>query len=635
MTYYVTPNTIINGLYSGNCYAFGASGGFIAQQGFSQIGLVPPDILNKYNVSDAIQVQFSARTLNSKIGILKDSSNINVVEAWYNNHTHKLGFDSLKIAACEFVNGINTSNIISVGRLKGLYSDFKNTVSNYFGDPGGFSSLFVGSNDFSINNSVFDASAFIQVINSSTFNMVGSFVSDLTGNVYIRDINNTLDYVVETNIFRNRDPIIHNYGIVDGFIAGDLVFIPEGFTIKLSLDIQTETYSPINNVGPSFLQAIHDKLNWTRGFIKRTTTWTTTNITQITTLPILLILTNTTIDNYLNYGKIWTVSTNVLSTDGTINHSYNNKWLSISLSSNGKYQTAIAEDGNIYISNDYGQTRYISFNINESTVNNVAISFTGQYQTSSNGQNVYVSEDYGITWTNTFSGGNSNIFVSISLNGQYQTIVSSGDNVYTSNDYGTTWTPLDNTSELYFSVQAFPTAGVALSYNGIYQTIVTENIYVSNDFGNTWENVSNTNNLDDRNWQCVAMSSDGIYQTAIEYGGDIYISNDYGNIWSFVSDPNVVDKKWDSISICATGQYQTILEQNGFIFTSIDYGFSWNPVINPELNNISWKAVSVSSDALYQCAISYDGDIYISKVIVSNIANVIEDCQCDNVVPEI
>jgi len=628
MAYYITPNTRnTNGTYSGNCYAFGASGGFIVQQGFSQVVLHQPDVLEKYDVTDAIQLQFSARTLNKKIGILKDSTNTRVVEAWYNPTTETLGYDSLKLCACEFSNGLNFDSVISVGRLKHLYTDFKSTVNTYFGDPGGFASIFANANEFDINDGVFDANAYIQVINSSSFTMTGSFVSDLYGDVHIYDINDTLRWVVDTNIFRNRDPNDHNYGVVDGFVAGDLVFIPEGFTITLSLDIEAETLFPINNVGPAFLNTIRDKLNWTRGYVKRSTTWSTTNITQTTTVPILLVLSDTTLENYTNFGKSWSITSNV-DQDGAPISKVDN-WLAVRISSTGKHQTAITASGDIYVSNNYGTIRIPTYNIGESTTNMVAISFTGMHQTVSNGQEIFISDDYGQNWRSTFDSGTSKIFVSISLNGQYQTLVSSGDNVYTSSDFGRNWTPALIESEIYYSVQAFPTASIAVSYNGLYQTIATENIYISNDYGKTWKNTT-IDDFEDRNWYSVAMSSDGLYQTALESGGDIYISQDYGNTWSYVSDPVVVNKNWVSVSISATGQYQTALEQDGSIYTSIDYGYSWSIVDDPALQNKKWQYVSVSSDALYQCAVEYGGHIYTSQVLAQEINPDAQHCVCED-----
>jgi photosystem II stability/assembly factor-like uncharacterized protein len=630
MEYPLTPYSQNSyGTYIGKFYAFNASGGFTVTQGFNQIQLAAVSALAQYDVSGAVQLQFSSRTLNSKLSIMKDSSNIDVVEALYDPQTDALSIDSIKICSCDLTDGINTNSVISVGMLQNLYSDFKYTVGAYFGDPDGFASLFSQVSDFDINNGgIFDASAFVQVVNSAQFNMAGSFISDLSGDVTISNINETLRYVVDTNIFKNRFPSPNktNYGVVDGFMAGDLIFIPNGFTITLSLDIQGESILPINNIGPTNLNAITNIINWTRGYNKRSTTYSTTNITQATTVPILLSLTDDTLQNYSNFGQNWTTSTNVVY-NGILSNP-NKNWVAISLSTTGKYQTAITDTGDIYISDDYGSTRTISFNIGVSSSNTISISFTGQYQTASNGLQIFVSSNYGATWTRTFSSGTSSIFVSISLTGKYQTIVSSGDTVYTSSDYGMTWKGLDINSELYDitensqnnvyqSVEMFPNAGVALSYNGLYQTIVAEYIYRSNDFGQTWRNVSNTNGFTENNWIDVAMSSDGKYQTAIESYGHIFKSVDFGITWTMIEDEILTNQNWISVAISATGQYQTIVQDNGLMYCTNDYGNTWNPVTDTLVQNKDFRSVSISSDAIYQCICEYSGQIYMSNLMIA------------------
>ena len=620
MTQYITPTVSTNGLYKGSCYAFEASGGYTVQQGFSQIELKKPDLLKKYDVTNAIQLKFSARTLNTKLGILKDPSNVRVVQASFNNLTEKLNTDSIKVCACDFIDGLNYDSVVSVGSLNTIYSDFKRCVNSYFGDPGGFMSLFSNADSFitqpGVNNGIFDASAFVQVINTSKFTMEGSFVSDLSGNINIGDINNLLDWVVDGNVFNNRDPTTHNYGIIDGFVAGDLIYIPTGFTMSLSIDIQPEILLPINNVGPSYLDAITNNINWTKGNVVRRTTYSTTNITQTTTVPVLLILQDTEISNYTTYGKSWQLVGSIGGAGGTGGAGdTSNNWLGITVSTDGRYQSAIDAIGNIYTTHSYGEQWENPINIGNSTCNNISMSFTGQYQTASNGHTIFVSDDNGQTWRPTFQGGTSKIFVNISLNGQYQTIVSCGDTVYLSSDFGNTWTPIDSESDLYYSVEAFPTAGVAISYTGRYQTIVTEDIFISSDYGYTWTNVSPQNNLDDRNWISVAMASDGLYQTAIENGGEIYVSNDYGVTWHYVDSPDVTDKSWVTITISATGQYQTAIEQNGYIHTSNDYGNTWSIVDNEVVGQQQWQSVSVSSDGLIQTAVTYGGQMYISHTI--------------------
>lgn len=597
-----------NRIYTGSCYAFGASGGFKLLQGFNQINERKPDIMTKYDVTNAIQVHFSARTLNKKITIIKDNSNTHTVQASYDPETDRLLYDSIKLCSCEFIDGITTDSIVSVGSLQSLYSDFKSCVSSYFGDPGGFASLFSMDQDFDVNNGIFDASAFIQVVNTSKFSMTGSFVSDLSGYVTISDINNLLQYVVDGNIFNNRDPRILNWGVVQGFVAGDLIFIPTGFTITLSLDIQPETYLPVNNIGPANLNAISSQLNWTQGYVTRSTTSTTTNISQTTTVPMLLILTDDEVQNNLNFGISWT-------TTSPLNSIGPNNWTSISISTTGQYQSLISETGLVYTTSDFGQSWTNTKNISPSPSNYIAISFTGMHQTISNGTKIWVSSDYGKTWQQTYNSGTSNIFVSISLNGKYQTLVSSGDNVYTSSNYGLTWTPLDQGTDLYQSIETFPTGGIAISYNGQFQTIVVENIYVSSDFGRTWVNVSDPNGFDDRNWEGVAMSSDGKYQTAIENGGEVHISNDYGNTWNYVPDPSMIDINWAAVAVSATGQYQSVLEQYGKIFVSSDYGNTWKPSPDPLVTNKNWQTVALSSDSNVHVAVDTSGVVYTSSLL--------------------
>lgn len=606
-----------NGLYSGSCYAFGASGGYVVQQGINQINLRQPDIMTKYDVTDAIQVKFSARALNRQISVIKDASNLNTVQAWFDSTTDTLHYDNMKLCACDFVNGVNTESVISVGKLSTLYTDFQSCVSTYFGDPGGFASLFSGDQDLKVNEGVFDASAYIQVVNSSKFTMEGSFVSDLSGQVTISNINQLLKYVVDTNIFNNRDPSTHNWGVVDGFVAGDLVFIPSGFTIALSIDIEAEPYLPINNVGPSYLNSIRNRLNWTRGYVTRSTTATTTNITQTTTVPILLVLTDESIENFSNYASEWVF------VDPSITDSSGNPYtkppeeviLTTALSATGLYQASITNLGRVFVSSNGGQQWTIPINIGPSNVNTIGMSFTGMNQTVSNGHQIYVSNDYGETWQSTFSGGTTNIFVAVSLCGKYQSMISSGDNLYTSDDFGMTWKPLSQYAELYQSIEAFPTGGIAISYTGRYQTIVSEAIYISDDFGITWFNVSDQNGFDDRNWSGIAMASTGQYQTAVENGGDIHVSNDYGKSWLFVDNDLVHNKIWQGVSMSATGQYQTAIETNGKIHKSIDYGVTWDSVSTDVVSYNNWVSITVSSDAMYQIAIDTSGNMYVSSIL--------------------
>jgi hypothetical protein len=89
---------------------------------------------------------------------------------------------------------------------------------------------------------------------------------------------------------------------------------------------------------------------------------------------------------------------------------------------------------------------------------------------------VYVSSDYGNSWNIKTDLGNklwSN--VAMSGTGQYQTALSRYDNIYMSNDYGNTW--VLGTNDINYK----PWSSVAISFSGNFQTTVVWNgsIYLS------------------------------------------------------------------------------------------------------------------------------------------------------------
>ena len=75
-------------------------------------------------------------------------------------------------------------------------------------------------------------------------------------------------------------------------------------------------------------------------------------------------------------------------------------------------------------------------------IHNIAISYTGQYQSaiilSNDNFNIWISNDYGITWLTKIS---LTYFtdIAISESGKYQSVTQNSNKIYTSNDYGQTW----------------------------------------------------------------------------------------------------------------------------------------------------------------------------------------------------
>ena len=296
-TLITTPGGInqnpIDSPYEGFFYAFYGSGGFTMDQCFNTIKLTQPNPLLRYDVTKALQVKYDVRTFNAKLGLYKDANNVGITSTTFNPITDNFSINEITINADEFVGGLTKEQVISVGSYSTMYSDFKQLVNTYFGYAGGFSSLFSQASEFDINNGVFDASAFINIITPYS-NVTGENVKQVTGSITISDINNLLKYAIDRNIFGNRTTqssvgtssdtsanytggsntqeenyYKSNYGMADGFIAGDLIFIPAGTTIKLHLVIDSENFNPLNNIGPSNVSELIGTMDTMRTFTNK------------------------------------------------------------------------------------------------------------------------------------------------------------------------------------------------------------------------------------------------------------------------------------------------------------------------------------------------------------------------------
>jgi hypothetical protein len=600
------PNDNSGGIYTGNLFVLDTSGGFSLEQGLPHINLNTMSPITQYDVTDAIQIYFSVRSINDKIGIYKDASNQKVVELLYDTSADSLLVDNATITTTDFLQNVRTDKIISLGSISTLYSDFETTLQTYFGDPYGFSTFFTDE-DYFVNGTTFDVTSFVGIVNGFSFNIVGSYITDLSGSVTINDLNNHLRYICAANPFNNR-PTADYYDITEGFVEGDLIFIPNGIQITLTVDIQAESYVNIVNLGPANLTKINNTINYNnvQTGVSKVTNYSDTNITQKFNVPILLVLSNADTLNFNDFGNNFGIALNT-----------RQNWLAVCMSSTGQYQTAIEEFGDIYVSTDYGKTWNINYNIGSAMSNCIGMSETGKYQTASNGTNIYTSNNYGSTWIEVYSLGSSNIFVSISLGGRYQTVVSCGDTIYQSNNFGLTWNNIltDTNSELYNSIATFPTAGYAMSFTGKIQVIASEIIYISTDFGVSWNPTFTDDDFIEKNWYSIAISSDGSYQTALDSGGDIYISSDTGNTWNVVSDDILQDKTWQGVFMSAGGQFQTVLENGGNVYKSTTYGVSWTKSTSTLTQNKNWYSGAISANGVFQTIVEFGGYICNSTLV--------------------
>jgi len=172
--------------------------------------------------------------------------------------------------------------------------------------------------------------------------------------------------------------------------------------------------------------------------------------------------------------------------------------------------------------------------------------------------------------------------------------------------YGTTWISNNIPTPLNWE-------SVAVSASGQYQTAVVFNggIYYSNNYGFAWYQ-SNASTLD---WHSVAVSDSGQYQTAVVDNGGIWYSTDYGVNWAQSNaTPGLY---WYSVAVSASGQYQTAVINGGVIggiYCSTNYGVDWTQTNSSSLN---WNSVAVSDSGQYQTAVVADtqgyGGIYYSN----------------------
>jgi len=170
-----------------------------------------------------------------------------------------------------------------------------------------------------------------------------------------------------------------------------------------------------------------------------------------------------------------------------------------------------------------------------------------------------------------------------------------------------------NNNYLFYSQPSGFFSGVGISGSGdggyfIGKTKLSQNTLILKD-----ESFGKNSVAEDsiRNWQSVAISANGQYQTAVtNIAGFIYVSNDYGDTWR----QKASALSWFRIAMSADGKYQTASTYNtpfGFIYTSDNYGQTWTQLPTQET---SIQGIAMSSDGKVQIFVTYTTSEYkISK----------------------
>ena len=308
------PNAIIENTtaYATTVYALSATGGYTMDRGFTDIVLAPATMPTTVDVTNSVQVLMDVATFNAKLGLVKSGATNNAVTSTSFSDAddffkvNDAEVSSISLSAAEFTSGIGkATQVISVGKYSTLYSGFQSYVATYFGFDGGFSSLFSAASEFAIDSTnVFNGASFRSLLTSSA-DVSGAHIIDLSGSITISNITQLLKYAVDANVFGNRTPSGENgtaidasnnlnYGVADGFMAGDLIWVPNGTTIKLNLDIDAESFLPLNNIGLTngSTLATSQSSTFTSTNFTMSTTATTTNIHRTVTAPLLIKLVN-------------------------------------------------------------------------------------------------------------------------------------------------------------------------------------------------------------------------------------------------------------------------------------------------------------------------------------------------------
>jgi len=268
----------------------------------------------------------------------------------------------------------------------------------------------------------------------------------------------------------------------------------------------------------------------------------------------------------------------------------------VCVSSTGQYMLVVAYPisgftRNLYLSSNYGSS-WSTLLTNIGTVNNLDISDNGQYiiwVTGTNSGNVFRSTDFGATFSTSGSPGASNWKgVAMSSSGQYVTLVSFNSWIWVSSNYGASYT----------AKTAYPSTGwapVVMSSNGQYQVAGRDTIYRSTNYGSTWTNagapVSN-------GYGALAISGSGQYLLGLSWfrNTELYRSTNYGANWLIVTTIGSGGSgNWQCIAISPDGVTQ-LVGANGNIWPTDNIWLSTNSGANFSARpgtDLGWNSISI------------------------------------------
>jgi hypothetical protein len=299
-----TPNTtfVPTSASTGFVYAITATGNFTMARSFADITLGTTDVstIISRDTIDAIQINIPVSSINALLGITGTGlSTTYDMDIGKFTDGGSISSDTLSITGANLASWVTApSQIVKTGKYSTLYSQFKTFVSGYFGLPGNFASLYDNSGRLAFTDGTATVNstgvAVGDVTTDGLYNLLkgttpltteaggGGTGSVIGGTITIADVSKLLRFAVDTNVFNNR-PAADDYGVGDGFAAGDLIFVTSGVTTTLTIGLTMESDpTPMNVIKTMSRETFADG---------STTTATTSLLTRTHVAPILLRIT--------------------------------------------------------------------------------------------------------------------------------------------------------------------------------------------------------------------------------------------------------------------------------------------------------------------------------------------------------
>ena len=226
-----------------NLIAIDATGGFTIDISLADIDLLTENPIRDFDLTETLQLEFDVRIFNEKIGLIKDASNITILDTSFNSELNVFPNDSFTLTFEEFKDNLDSSQVISLGKFETIYSDFKQYINHCFYYNNLFPSLLKSSDATDISNGIFDSDQFIELINGQYVNEDGETVDNFSGSVKLDNINISLSYILQADPFENR--VVSSdlsYSRSDGFISGDLILVNPGMIIELKLIVDQQSF---------------------------------------------------------------------------------------------------------------------------------------------------------------------------------------------------------------------------------------------------------------------------------------------------------------------------------------------------------------------------------------------------------